>query len=68
MEALDHLIRMADVHPFLAFCEIWLIGCIAGVVFKIINRAYRTIKVCCRGWPPEHLDADGDFKPERESD
>jgi len=24
------------------------------------NRLLRTIKVLFRGWPPEHLDADGD--------
>lgn len=30
-------------------------------IFKIINRVLRTIKVCFRGWPPIHLDADGDF-------
>jgi len=32
-------------------------------VFRIINRLLRTIKVCIRGWPPAHIDADGDFKP-----
>ena len=33
---------------------------ILSVIFRIINRVLRTIKVIFRGWPPEHLDADGD--------
>jgi hypothetical protein len=28
----------------------------------IILRTYRIIMVIFRGWPPSHLDADGDFK------
>lgn len=62
MSLLDHLIAMAGTNPFLAVCELWLIGCLAGVAFKIINRTLRTFKVALRGWPPSHLDADGDFK------
>lgn len=30
----------------------------------VIRRGYRCIMVTARGWPPEHLDADGDFKIE----
>lgn len=41
----------------------WILGGITNFVFRLINRLLRTIKVCIRGWPPEHLDADGDFKP-----
>jgi hypothetical protein len=44
-------------HEFLAWCALWL-------AWKFCNRLMRTIKVCVRGWPPEHLDADGDWKPE----
>ncbi len=33
------------------------------ILFKTTNRVLRTIKVALRGWPPTHLDADGDFKP-----
>lgn len=32
------------------------------------TRALRAIKVCARGWPPEHLDADGDWKPAPKSE
>jgi hypothetical protein len=64
----DHMLRMADLHPFLAFCELWLIGCIVHLAitfsFKTINRFLRTVRIWRAGWPPAHLDADGDFKPE----
>lgn len=61
MEFLDHLIKMADSHPFLAFCEIWLIGCLANVTYKLCNRILRTIKVAVAGWPKSPMDADGDI-------
>lgn len=58
-------------HEFLAWCALWLVwgaiwlaAVVAGVAWKFCNRLLRTIKVCVRGWPPEHLDADGDWKPE----
>jgi len=28
------------------------------------NRAMRHLNIRRHGWPPAHLDADGDFKPE----
>ncbi len=37
------------------------------ILFKTTNRVLRTIKVALRGWPPAHLDADGDFKPVSET-
>lgn len=59
-----------DNHGFLAWCALWLVWGVFWLVavafdvsFKLVNRMLRTIKVCARGWPPEHLDADGDFKP-----
>jgi hypothetical protein len=32
---------------------------LTGVIFQ---RLFRTITVLFRGWPPSHLDADGDWK------
>lgn len=59
----------ADDHPILAWFSLWLfwgvvwLGAILGeIAFKLCNRLLRTIKVCARGWPPAHLDADGDWK------
>lgn len=55
-------------HPFLAFCALCFSAIIAysalAFVFRIWNRVLRTINICARGWPPPHLDADGDWKPE----
>lgn len=65
-QLLDHFLAMAKEWPFGLFLELWVIGCVAGVLFKIANRILRTINVAVRGWPPEHLDADGDWKPEAE--
>jgi hypothetical protein len=36
--------------------------------FRAYNRRLRSLNIRERGWPPEHLDADGDFKPEPEED
>lgn len=33
-------------------------------VFRCWNRFVRHLNVRKAGWPPNHLDADGDFKPE----
>ena len=56
-------------YPFIAWCALWLgwpafrlTTVLANLVlFRLPNRILRTIKVLFRGWPPEHLDADGDF-------
>ena len=37
-------------------------------LIRIWIRFMRMIMVLKRGWPPNHLDADGDWKPEREDD
>lgn len=67
---MSELYAWTDNHGFLAWCALWLVwGFIAlamaafDVSFRLLNRILRTIKVCVRGWPPAHLDADGDFKP-----
>jgi len=64
------IFQFFDQHWFLAWCALWGIwpafwfGVIAVqlVGFRLPNRLFRTLNVLFRGWPPEHLDADGDFK------
>jgi hypothetical protein len=55
-------------HGFLAWCALWGIwpafGVAHALLFRLPNRILRTVKVLVRGWPPEHLDADGDHKPD----
>lgn len=36
---------------------------ITNAVIMILSRLFRTINIAFRGYPPSHLDADGDFKP-----
>lgn len=51
---------MAD-SPWLSFFLAYIIlHCIGGVLYRF----FRMISVALRGWPPAHLDADGDWKPE----
>ncbi len=45
----------AAEHPILTFCLIYITG-------QITHRVLRTLLVIARGWPPPHLDADGDWK------
>ena len=53
---------------FVVILLVLLTGCAMRISFRLINRVLRTIKVTARGWPPEHLDADGDWKPKPEDD
>lgn len=60
-----------DNHGFLAWCALWLVWGVVWLVavafeigFRLLNRIMRTIRVCARGWPPAHLDADGDWRPQ----
>jgi hypothetical protein len=56
---------------FLAWCSLWLFWMIVPLftlVFRIINRVIRSINIIFRGWPPEHLDADGDFYTPEDND
>lgn len=57
------LLDFAAGSPWLAFFLAWLVLQFAGTCW---NRLLRTIKVLARGWPPAHLDADGDWQPRAE--
>lgn len=61
------LLVFASEHWFLTWCALWLLWPIVllpSLMIRIINRTYRVINISTRGWPPAHLDADGDWKPE----
>lgn len=51
------------VGGFLSFCALLLVGHGIDQLLVGLNRVLRTVKVVCRGWPPAHLDADGDALP-----
>lgn len=57
--------QFAGDHPVAAFFLAWLV--VWGLI-TIWNRTLRCINIRNRGWPPEHCDADGDFRrPESEA-
>ena len=53
-------------HPFLAWCALWL-GWVPLLIVEqlriVASRWMRTRNIRAAGWPPPHLDADGDWKP-----
>ena len=56
-----------NAHPFLAWCALWLLwapAAIVGQLVRLANRFVRKANIKAAGWPPSHLDADGDWKPE----
>jgi len=58
-------------HPFLAWCALWLLWGVVAIIttaLTLVTRLYRLVMVSIRGWPPAHLDADGDWKPAKETE
>lgn len=52
---------MTDVmreSPWLTFFLFWIL---IGTIARICNRIIRSRNIKHQGWPPLHLDADGDF-------
>jgi hypothetical protein len=50
---------------FWVFIGFWILVSIPFTfVFKIIHVIIRRSNIKNKGWPPEHLDADGDFRKE----
>lgn len=62
---MSEFFTFASDSPVLAFILICSCYYLLSTIFV---RGYRTIKVLARGWPPAHLDADGDWKPEPEKE
>ena len=62
---MNDILTFAGYHPIVFMLSLW---CITHFLWSLTNRVLRTIKVTSRGWPPSHLDADGDWKPEPESE
>jgi|GEM_PF-1176381 hypothetical protein len=55
---------------FWPFCGAFLLAVLGAslaaypfrIVFLVWNRLMRHLNIRARGWPPPHLDADGDWK------
>ncbi len=61
-------IELMHEHPlvtaFLGFCAL----CVLEYPLKLINRWIRHRNIVAKGWPPAHLDADGDWQKDRPHD
>ena len=61
------LMQWATVHWWLAFwLAFWALYGVYGLLSILAftyRRTLRLLIVLFRGWPPAHLDADGDWKP-----
>jgi len=73
------ILKFANDHPAMAFlliCVGFMLSWLAAALLEdflnifrsLVVRLYRVIMVALRGWPPAHLDADGDWKPEQKTD
>jgi len=63
---MTELLAFFSEHWFLAWCALWLLWAPLGLAHQVLNlssRLIRMIMVALRGWPPAHLDADGDWRP-----
>lgn len=64
---MSEILKFAGEHWFLAWSALWLAWIpyfALAITAKLVNRVFRMVMVSARGWPPAHLDADGDWKPE----
>ena len=53
-----------DSSPILAFS---LAALLVGLLTSLIKISFRHMNIRKHGWPPEHCDADGDFKSNDEA-
>ena len=63
---MTEILNFAGEHVFLAWSALWLLWglfIIPQFLLSMTIRTYRMVMVIFRGWPPCHLDADGDWKP-----
>ena len=70
METLQTILEASVSGGFWKFIGYWImIGMILGIPAKVIvfaiNRPLRHMNIKKHGYPPQHCDADGDFKEEK---
>jgi len=68
----EQYFKFLSEHPWLGFfLTIIVLGMVYGILhailFRLPNRIIRHLNILQAGWPPPHLDADGDFKTEDEA-
>lgn len=60
MESLLHFMGEQVFLAFFMICSTYYL--LRAVFYLVPNRIIRHLNIRARGWPPEYLDADGDFK------
>lgn len=69
------ILNFASEHYFLTWCALWLawapfllVVIVLNFTLRIVIGTYRALVITLRGWPPAHVDADGDRKPASKTD
>lgn len=61
------MIDLARESPYLTFFLLWIVVYAIVQIIRMVLTAWarliRYLSIRRAGWPPEHLDADGDFRP-----
>lgn len=52
------MLDFANAHPVAATVMVWAALCYG---YMLAVRVLRAVMVLLRGWPPSHLDSDGDW-------
>lgn len=65
--ALD-ILKFIFSSPFVWIGFMFMGVSFGGIVFQCWNRFLRHLNIRSKGWPPSHLDADGDFPVAEEED
>lgn len=65
---MKELLDFCGDHPWLFLFSLWAVCSVVAYPFKLINRWIRHRNIVAAGWPPFHLDGDGDTRSFDEDD
>lgn len=52
-----NIYQYMDENPIITILIVWIL---CTTIFRTCNRFFRHLNIRSKGWPPSHLDADGD--------
>lgn len=62
------LLTYFDDHTFLALLALCFMFSLSYSCLFTVRRILRFVTIWFRGWPPQHVDADGDWEPDEEKE
>lgn len=65
---MSEFLNWAGQHPWLFTLLVLVCAQIIGGCITIVNRIIRHFNIRAKGWPPPHLDADGDWQEEEQEE